>query len=119
MSGNGHLPPDKVRAVHEVLSLGIYPPNEVAGICGVSIGAVYYQRKVLGLDAKRPAKFADTEARLVPHNTVYNYRLCFCSGCYKPAKDGKFCEDHSAPAMTQRVTAGMSEATRRKLMGPR
>lgn len=118
MSGNGHLSPEAVWRVRDVIAMRIYAPAQVADMCGVSLGAVYYQRDAMGMGPKRRAEERPCDAA-TPHNAIYNYRLCFCSGCYKPAKDGKFCDDHSAPAMAQRVTAGMSEATRRKLMGAR
>lgn len=122
-SGNNHLSPEKIRSVHGVLLLGIYPPKQIAEICDVSLAAVYYQRRVLGLDGARPPKDVvprdRTRRELVPHNAIFNYRLCFCNGCYEPAKDGKFCEQHSADATAARATAGMPEATRKKLTGAR
>ena len=46
-------------------------------------------------------------------------QLCLVDGCITGAKIGKFCAVHDPAAIAARVTAGMSEATKRKLMGCR
>jgi hypothetical protein len=101
-----------------MIALGMYRPVEIASICDVSVGAVCYQRDAMGMSPKRRAKEAVRDAT-TPHNAVPDFRLCFCSGCYERATNGKFCDGHSAPVMAAKVTAGMSDATRRKLTGAR
>jgi hypothetical protein len=133
---NNHLSPEKCEEVRNLLQQNV-TPIQVAQITGCSRAAARYQRRLLvtrGLMAG-PDNFPSQRDFRADRLTAENVRqkpgrdfdtlrmpprqLCLVDGCITGAKIGKFCAVHDPAAIAARVTAGMSEATKRKLMGCR
>jgi hypothetical protein len=113
-----HLSTTKLRAIRDLLIEGRMTPPQIAIQVGVSDSAVYYQRRLLGIDGARPVTDVRPRKKGGPRHGSDSFiapRPCFVGGCEGAATEGNFCAAHSAPAMAARATSGLSEQTRRKL----
>jgi hypothetical protein len=128
---NHHLSPAARAMVHQLLRDGGKSYTQIAAACGCSRSAVIYQRGLL-IEAGqlRPDLLPPQRVYVCPperssaprrnHNAAqYGAPICIVGGCDKRRKGGQHCEDHQPSVQIARATAGMSEATRRKLTGGR
>jgi hypothetical protein len=118
--------PDRTRQRirHLLLTTGL-SGKDIADACGCSRSGVSYQRHALALegfhrpspDVAEPFRGGRQGADCEPG--AFSQQLCLVGGCISPAASGKFCAVHDTAVMIAKATAGMSEATRRKLVGAR
>jgi hypothetical protein len=106
-------------------------PAEAALAASVSSGSAFYLREKLYMEGllQRPAPAAglnrqNAGGRIRKSRAgqdsapAFGAALCLVDGCYERTHQ-KFCPQHDTAAMIAAATAGMSEATRRKLTGSR
>jgi hypothetical protein len=107
-------------------------PHQIAPVAKVTKGVGYYLREKLyaegRLRRKAPAPGLQRQnagSRVRPSRAGqdsapgFGVALCLVDGCHTRARIGNFCEVHETANMIARATAGMSEATRKKLTGGR
>lgn len=124
---NHHLSPAARAGVRQALKDGDLTVKEIAAAAGCGETAVRYQRDLMVMagelkrdflpaarDYERPRERGGNAARvyIIP-------QVCIVGGCQDRRTNGPHCDDHQTAAQIARATAGMSEATRRKLTGGR
>jgi hypothetical protein len=129
---NHHLTPEQRAIVRRLLKENGLTPRQIAAEAGTSAAAVRYQRDLLVMDGELKRDFlpAPRDYATRPRDPCaglkraynapqYGAPMCIVAGCDQRRIKGLHCGEHQPDQMIARATAGISEATRRKLMGGR
>jgi hypothetical protein len=134
---NHHMTPGTKALVHHLLKCG-HTPQDIAERVGCSVPAARYQQNLLIMAGEvapapclppRPREHkpcarqprGKREAGPGPRDDAYHYHalICIVGGCTARRTIGVHCDRHQPGEQIARATAGLSEATRRKLTGGR